>query len=443
MKNLLITYQDPQGLFCSSNTPREHSQKQIEQVARSIKEFGFINPIVLDQEDKVVAGAARLQASQQLGLKKIPIIKVEHLTDAQLRAYRLADNKLAENSTWNEESLRAELEFLSNIDIDFDVELTGFETAEIDYILCFEDTNSLEQKESDLPKPPSQPIVLPGDVFQIGPHRLICGDCRNSDVMYALMGNRQARMVITDPPYNVKTSGHVLVSNSNKHRDFAMASGEMSEVEFTQFLQDSFQQFHKHSLTGSIHIHFMDWRHMDEILRAGKSVYEGIINLCVWSKTNGGMGSLYRSGHELAFVFKKGEAPHINNVELGKHGRNRTNVWTYAGMNSFRADRDEALSMHPTVKPLDMISDAILDVSKRGDVVLDGFLGSGTTIMAAEKTGRIGYGVELDPAYVEVIIERFHRTHGIAAIHEDSDLSFEELKAEREAHEPEEELCHV
>jgi DNA modification methylase len=246
------------------------------------------------------------------------------------------------------------------------------------------------------------------------------------------MGTCRAQMVITDPPYNVKIVGHAGGLGTIKHKNFQMASGEMTESEFTDFLAQVFTGLATHSQEGSIHFIFMDWRHMGEILAAGKQVYTELKNVCVWSKGRGGMGSLYRSAHELVFVFKHGKYSHRNNVQLGQYGRYRTNVWTCAGLNSFARNTEEGnlLELHPTVKPVALVADAIMDVSARGDLVLDSFLGSGTTVIAAERTGRVCYGIELDPGYVDVAIRRWQTFTGGDAKHGVSGRTFKDLEQE-------------
>ena len=271
-------------------------------------------------------------------------------------------------------------------------------------------------------------VTRPGDIWRIGSHRLICGNSTRSETYQALLGEQRAQLVFTDPPYNVPISGHVGGLGAVQHREFAMASGEMSPAEFTAFLQTVFGHLAAYSVDGSIHFQCMDWRHLQEMLAAGTAAYSDLKNLCVWAKNNGGMGSLYRSQHELVFVFKSGTAPHINNVELGKHGRYRTNVWSYAGVNSFGGDRDD-LSLHPTVKPVAMVADAIRDCSHRKAIVLDAFVGSGTTLIAAEKTGRRGYGIEIDPAYCDVTICRLHAVCGLDAVLEATGQRFAEVEA--------------
>jgi len=417
-----------QDLNPYAQNARAHSDKQIQQVAKSIRLFGFINPVVIDASNEIVAGHCRVLAARQLGLFEVPTIQVTHLSEAELRAYRIADNKLTDNSEWDEPSLRLELEYLSQIEIDLDV--TGFEIPEIDLLLASDEDGGTDLTPESLPNLPVTSFVEVGDCFSIGKHRLICGDCCDPETLTALMDGRQADVVCCDPPYNVKINGHVLV-REKAHQEFAMASGELSKDEFIEFLTTCFRNFHAVSKPGSIHFHFMDWRHMGEILAAGDQVYDELLNLCVWAKTNAGMGSLYRSQHELVFVFKKGAEAHTNNVRLGIYGRNRSNLWTYAGMNSFGADRDKALSYHPTVKPQRMIADALMDVSHRGQIVLDGFLGSGTTLLAAQETGRICFGCEIDTRYAEVALERFSTVSEEPIFHCDTGLTLQELKDQR------------
>ena len=357
----------------------------------------------MDENKKLLAGHARVLTADLLGLKFIPTICVDHLTEVEKQAYMLADNKLALNAGWDEDLLRVELESLMNAEVDFTPDITGFSTPEIDLLLHTDPVP--EADEEQIPAPdPDNAISRPGDLWVLDRHQVIVGDCREAETIDTLMDGRLARMVLTDAPYNVAVQGHVSGLGKNQHREFSMASGEMSPVEFTGFLTDAFIQTARVSEDGSLLYAFMDWRHTSEILQAGDAAYDRLINVCCWVKSNGGMGSLYRSRHEMVFVFKKGTASHINNVELGKHGRYRTNVWEYAGYNAFGRDRDESLGWHPTVKPVPMLMDAILDVTNPGDIVLDGFLGSGSTLIAAERTRRICYGVELDPAYVDVTI---------------------------------------
>ena len=431
MAALKITYKDPAQLRPRAKNPRTHTAKQIKQIAASIKEFGFINPILTDGAGGVIAGHGRVEAAKLIGMNDVPTVSVDHLTQAQIRAYVIADNRLAENAGWDRELLALELQELS-IELNFDVTVTGFETAEIDLLI-----NELnEAAPDDADEVPAIDRSLPavsrmGDRWRIGDHFLLCGDALNKNSYVNLLGMKKAQMVFTDPPYNVSIAGNVSGLGKVKHREFAMASGEMSASEFTKFLRTAFLRLADFSANGSIHFICMDWRHIRELLEASSKSYIELKNLCVWTKTNAGMGSLYRSQHELVFVFKKGTEPHINNVELGRFGRNRTNVWNYPGMNTFGQNRNTELAMHPTVKPSVLVADAILDCSKRGGIVLDAFAGSGTTLISAEKTGRCGYGIEIDPYYIDTIIRRFDEVYGLKAIHVESKLDFEGLSIAR------------
>ncbi len=402
-----ICYRAVGELSLSPRNARTHSAEQIKQVANSVAQFGFINPIVIDSHNSIVAGHARLMAAKRLGIPTVPCIEVDHLSEDELRAYMLADNKIAENAGWDEDLLRVELEYLTTIDLNFDVDLTGFSIAEVDILLGAADQATSEEVDIDTLTPVSEPITQPGDIWQLGLHRLACGDCRDASLLHQLFGEETAHMVFADPPYNVKIQGHVSGLGQNQHPEFAMASGEMTEDEFSEFLHQACSTLAKFSAEGSLHYICMDWRHLQQLLRVGDSVYDELINLCIWAKTNGGMGSLYRSQHEMIPVFKKGKGAHLNNVKLGKDGRYRTNVWTYPGVNTFSQDRQQALAIHPTVKPTQLVADAILDVTKPGQIVLDGFIGSGTTLLAAEKTSRRCYGVEIDPGYVDVALRRW------------------------------------
>jgi DNA modification methylase len=379
MDRLKIIHQNPAALRPRPTNPRTHSKKQIRQIADSIERFGFTNPVLIDRAGGIVAGHGRIEAAKLLGIEKVPTIRLEDLTEAEIRAYVIADNKLAENAGWDRELLAIEFQGLLELDLDFDVTITGFETPEIDILIG--ELEAAEEEDDPADEAPELgdgvSVTKPGDLWLIGKHRLICGDATDPEAYARLMDGAEAQIIFTDSPYNVPIEGHVSGLGKVTHREFAMASGEMSEAEFTEFLATVFRNQARHSADGAIHFICMDWRHLGEVLAAGKSAYSELKNLCVWAKTNGGMGSLYRSQHELVFVFKAGNGPHINNVELGKHGRYRTNIWSYPGINSFGKDRDAELALHPTVKPVKLVADAILDCSKRGGIVLDPFAGSG------------------------------------------------------------------
>ena len=419
---------------------RVHSKQQIRQIAKSIQAFGFNVPILIDANKQILAGHGRLEAAKSLGLTQIPVITLDHLTTEQAKAFAIADNRLTENATWNATLLGEIFSELSNLDLSFSLEDTGFSMSEIDLrIADFENPNaaSLDDEPPALPK---QVISQLGDLWLLGKHRILCGSALEETSFERLMIGNKADLIFTDPPFNVPIEGHVSgrrdsKNNQNKskqekprHAEFAMASGEMSSSEFTHFLERSLGLLAANSKAGSIHYVCMDWRHLPEVQSAGASVYSELKNLCVWVKDKGGMGSLYRSQHELILVFKNGKGSHRNNVELGKHGRYRTNVWQYAGANTLSRQGHEGdlLAMHPTVKPMNLVADAILDCSARGEIVLDGFLGSGTTLLASERTGRICYGIELSPAYVDLAITRWQAMTGECAIHAASNQSFDE-----------------
>lgn len=430
---LRVEFLPTDSLTLRPNNARIHSAKQLRQIADSIKAFGFVSPLLIDATQAVIAGHGRVRAAKLLGMKTVPAIRLEHLTREQVRGYVIADNKIAENAGWDRDLLAIELQALAEIDLGFDLEVLGFETAEID-LLIGEAANIDDEDPADVvpPTDPDRPIVTqPGDLWAIGPHRLLCGNALDGSSYARLLGGDTARLVFVDPPYNVPIEGHVSGLGRIRHSEFAMASGEMSEAEFTSFLDTALGHHAAHSSNGALHFVCMDWRHVGELLAAGRSLYSELKNLCIWLKSNAGMGSLYRSQHELICVFKVGTGPHINNIELGRHGRTRTNVWKYGGINTFGADRDKALAMHPTVKPVRLVADAILDCSRRGDAVLDGFAGSGTTILAAERTGRVGYGLELEPRYVDAAIRRLAEHAGLEAHHADTGQSFEEVATTR------------
>ena len=401
---------------------RRHPKSQITKLAAAVQEFGFVAPVLVDAESNLLAGHARLEAAKRLRMDSVPTLRVEHLTEQQRRAFIIADNRLSDLAGWDDARLKQELQAL--VDLDFPVEVIGYETPDLDKLLrVIDEDDEAPEVDQDAPL-----VARLGDLFQLGRHRVYCGDSTLRASYEAVLDRERARLVFTDPPYNVPIQGHV--SSNRKHGEFAMASGEMSQEQFTNFLDRVAEHLGTFSVDGSIHFVCMDWRHMTETLGAARPHYE-LLNLVVWNKDNGGMGSLYRSKHELIFVFKSGKAPHVNNVELGRHGRNRTNVWNYPGATSMSKSRAKRLQMHPTVKPVSMIADAILDCSHRDDLVLDPFGGSGSTLLAAESTGRRAALIELDPKYVDVILRRYEERTGTSGVHVESGLTFSELAAQR------------
>jgi DNA modification methylase len=410
---------------------RTHSKKQIRQLADSILRFGWTCPILTDEDGVILTGHGRYQAALLLDLQDVPVIVVAGLGHAEKRALALADNKIAANAGWDRTVLAAELGELAVLlpECDLSIEITGFEAAEIDTLMGDLIDNE-QDPANEVTALASQPVSRIGDLWVLGPPRLLCGDARQSGDVRKLMAGKSAAMVFTDPPYNVRVSS-IQGRGKIRHREFLAASGEMSPEQFIRFLADCLSLAAKHSAPGSIHFVCMDWRHIGEMLAAGEEVYGELKNLVVWAKTNAGQGTFYRSQHELIFVFKNGQPPHINNFELGQHGRSRSNVWTYAGVNTFRAGRIDDLSRHPTVKPVALVADAIRDCSRRCDIVLDLFMGSGTTIMAAERVGRLGYGLELDPLYVDAAVRRWQAYTKRDAMLAGSSTTFDEVTASR------------
>lgn len=423
-RRLEIVYRPIGELKPDPKNPRSHKPKQVRQIANSILQFGFVGALIVDADGNVIAGHGRLLAAQQLGMTTVPAICLDHLTPAQVKAFQIADNRLCETGQWDDRLLAEAFQELSALDLDFGLDVTGFELPEIDlHIHTLEAVEPGQDDPADeVPETKEVAVSKLGQLWQLGDHQLFCGSALDRLVYEALLQGKLADFVFTDPPYNVPIQGHVSGNGAVQHREFAMASGEMSRAEFITFLRAVFVLLVAYSKPGSVHDVCMDWRHLVEILSAGEEVYSGLLNVCVWAKNNGGMGSLYRSQHELVLVFKNGSAPHLNNVQLGKFGRNRSNLWTYPGVNNFGRGTEEGnlRSMHPTPKPVALVPDAILDCSNRGDIVLDAFLGSGSTLMACERTGRRCRGIEIDPLYVDTAIRRWQKyTGGEAVCHAD------------------------
>ena len=411
--------------------PRSHGRDQIRAIARSVETFGFNAPILVDKRNQIVAGHGRYEAAKILGLAEVPVVRLEHLTETQARAYMLADNKLADRSSWDDRKVAIVLKELSDIALDLEIEATGFEAPEIDLRIQSLEPPDAADDVGEFEVPSGLPVSELGDLWVLEGHRLLCGNALDPQAYDKLFGEEKAAAAFTDPPYNVRIKGHVGGKGRRAHREFPMASGEMTGGAFSRFLGEAFGLMASYAREDATIFACMDWRHLAEILGAIQFLDCELINLCVWVKTNGGMGSLYRSRHELVFVFGKRGARRLNNVQLGQYGRNRTNVWNYPGMNSFaRRGRTRGLDFHPTCKPIAMVADAIVDVTRRGNIVLDPFCGSGTTILAAERVGRRGYGIELDPLYVDLAISRWQKMTKRDAIHA-SGKTFDALFAER------------
>jgi len=432
---LTVEYCPLDSIRFDPQTPRLHSKKQVRQIARSIESFGFNVPVLIDGRGQLIAGHGRVLAARLLGMTRIPTIKVEHLTEAQLRGFVIADNRLAENSVWDERLLGEQLKALSILELDFSIDVTGFEMGEIDIMI--EGVAPISRGKDDpadaIPDyRAKRQVTRTGDVWVLNRHRVCCGDARDDATYSVLMQGQRAAAVFSDPPYNDRIDGYVGGFGKIHHAEFRMASGEMSEAEFTTFLTAVLMLLARHSVDGSLQFICMDWRHMPELLAAARQAFTEFKNLCVWIKDVAGQGSLYRSQHELVFVFKSGRGAHRNNIQLGQFGRYRTNIWQYRRVNSLARTTDESNlpELHPTIKPVEMVADAILDSTARGDIVLDAFLGSGTTVIASERTGRVCYGIELEPRYIDTIVRRWQSFTGQSSIQESTGRSFNEIEEE-------------
>lgn len=414
-------------LKAAGRKARHHPAKQIAKIADSIRRFGFVSPLLIDSGGRVLAGLARLEAAKSLAMTSLPTVVVDHLSLEEQRAFVLADNRLAELGSWNKEALKLELDELAELDLDFSLELTGFSLPEIDAIRF--GVGDSAAGDDEVPAVQADTVSRLGDLWTLGEHRLLVGDATSSEILDRLLAGEVVRSVFTDAPYNVPIEGHV--TSSKTHGRFVMGDGEMSDAEFTTFLTAVCRQIERALIDGGIAYFCMDWRHMRHVLDAAQVAGLSVLNLCVWDKGAGGMGSFYRSRHELVFVLKKGKAAHLNTVELGKNGRNRANVWAYEGVNGFGADKAREREMHPTVKPLALVKDALLDSSNKGDIVLDLFGGSGTTLIAAEQAGRRARLTELDPKYADVIIRRWEAASGREARHAALGRTFRTMSFDR------------
>ena len=411
--------------------PRIHNKRQIEKLKRLIRHFGQVVPVVVDRHRVLVDGHAVWTAMRELGSDEIAAVVVANRRDPEIKALRLALNRIPEDAGWDDERLRKELKTL--VKLSFDLELTGFETVEIDRLLDVDLPKLNVTEDEQIPARQQPAVTAAGDIWTCGRHRIGCGDARDQGFIDKINGGVRANMCFVDPPYNLPIDGFVSGKGRIRHREFVQGVGELSAEQFNSFLVDSLTVLQRSSTDAALIYACMDWRHIFELIAAGRRCGLELFNLCVWAKTNAGMGSLYRSQHELICVFKAGGSRHINNVELGRHGRNRSNLWSYRGLNSFGAERDELLASHPTVKPVLLIADAIRDVTRRGDAVLDTFLGSGSTLIAAEETGRVCFGVDLDPLYVDVAVRRWQNYTKRDALLAGTNTTFDEVAAARRA----------
>jgi len=432
---LNIEYAAVAALTENPRSARRHPKKKITQLADSIRRLGFNVPLIVDAAGLVLAGHARLAAAKLVGIDEVPVVRLAHLSEVEAHAFMLADNKFALNACWDFEVLAHELKEL--VDVGFDAVLTGFSEAEIDLTICSaEEAKAIKTAscpENLIPEAPTVPVTQHGDTWSLGRHRLLCGDARDPTAYKRLLQGEVADMAFTDPPYNCPIPGHVSGLGKVVHENFAMACGEMSEREFVGFLGLSLSLVAGSCRDGAIAYVFMDWRNIAALVEAGRAVFSELKNIVVWDKGRGGMGAFYRSQHELVAVFKVGTAPHINNFGLGETGRHRTNVWNYPGVSALSKSGADALEMHPTVKPVELIVDALKDCSRRGEIVLDPFAGSGSIMIAAEKCGRVARLIEFDPRYCDTIVARYERFTGKLARLGSSGQTLDEVVEERAA----------
>ena len=426
---LEIEYLPIDSIRPSPRNARTHPKKQIAQLVKSIKQFGMNTAIGIAGDGEIVYGHARALAAREAGLREVPVVRLDHLTPDERRAYLLADNRLALDAGWDRELLALELKELDALD--FNLPDLGFSLPELDAL--YEDldearTEGVDSVDDDIPPESTITVTQSGDMWLLGNHKLINGDARMPEVYTQLLGNEQVGVIFSDPPYNVPIEDNVSGLGRVRHENFAMACGEMSADEFVGFLVDAFTPAAALCRDGAIAFICMDWRHMTELNIAGLRVFDELKNVCIWNKKNAGMGAFYRSKYEMVFVFKKGSAPHVNTFGLGEGGRHRSNVWDYAGVSGLSKSGLDDLAMHPTVKPVAMIIDALKDCSSRGDIVLDNFGGSGSTLIAAEKCGRKARLIEFNPRYCDTIIRRWQNYTGKKAVLAKSGATFEEVE---------------
>lgn len=413
-RQLAVEYVPLGALTLDPGNARVHPPKQIKQIARSIEAFSFNVPVLVDREGKLLAGHGRVLALRLLGRSDVPVIRLEHLTPEQARAFAIADNRLIETSTWDEQLLAQHFKSLSEIDLTFDLEATGFTVAEIDLKIQSPEAAPGEDDPADAPAPSGPLVTRPGDLWETLGHRVLCADALQPDGYVALVGDERASMTFTDPPYNVAIQGNAAGFGKITYEEFAMASGEMSEAEFTQFLVTVFTRIAEASAPGALAYSCIDWRHLFEVIGAGRQAFKELKNVCVWAKASAGQGSFYRSQHEMVAVFEVAGGKPRNNIQLGRFGRHRSNLWTYPSPAAFGRSGDEGrlTEDHPTPKPVAMVADAMLDCTARGDIVLDPFLGGGATLIAAERVGRRCRAIEIEPRFVDASLRRLRRQTG-------------------------------
>lgn len=419
------------------------AEKRIETHKRFLEHEGYGLPVPIDLMNNIILGEERVEAARRLGHTHIAVVRVGDITKDTIRKLRLLEAKLSTVGELDRKQVRDTFLEVLDTEADYNLEILGFSTAEIDLTLEFTDqieesgeSEQLNPEDEALPEPCEAPVSRIGDIWTANGHRLICGDATLPETYARLLQGDQAKVTVSDPPYGVKINGHVSGLGKNNHREFVQGSDKVTKKELKKLLKKSTRQFLENSQDGALIYLWMDWRGIELLLLICRKLGLTLINLCVWGKTSPSMGSYYRSQHELCAVLRVGRASHQNNVELGIHGRSRSNLWSAPGMNSFGRERDELLASHPTPKPCILFEDIIKDCTSRGDIILDGFLGSGTTLIAAEKTGRKARVIELDPIYVDVAVRRFQKRFGIEMLHEPSGKTFSEIERERRSEIP-------
>jgi len=421
---------------------RRRNAKAFQKLVRSIKHFGIVRPVLIDEHNNVIDGHGVIEAAVELSIDEVPAIVVDHLSKQDLKALSIALNKIQEIGHWNEDVLAQELQLIIEMDTEYDLEVTGLDLGEIEFHLSNDgpgfsenEPDPSDEVPTEMLDPDYQPIAKLADLFLIKgkdfEHRVFCGDAQSKAALATALADWTVDMVLADPPFDVPIQGHVGGLGETKHREFVMGSGELGPDRFYQLLFKAIKRMKKSLKDGSLAYLFMDKNGLELLLKAGRKAGLKLHSLNIWKKSNAGMGSLYRSQHEFVVIFKKGKAPHINNVELGKHGRYRTTVQEYPGFNSFSKERRELFHLHPTLKPTQMLGDYMRDVTKRGGVVLDSFAGAGSTLIAAEKTSRRSVSIELDPIYIDTILRRFEKEFGVEAVHAETGLPFSELTTKR------------
>jgi DNA modification methylase len=419
---------DPNILKPYAGNPRMRTRASIRKIAHAIRKYGFTQAILCDENWVILAGHGRHDAALMLKLDAVPVVRILDLSEADKVGLRLADNRVAQESSWAPELLAVELKSL--IDLECDYSVTGFDDIEVDKILA-QSVSLVDSDEAPYPTPPPRPVAVSGDIWLLGNHILMCGDATDSWTFARLLRGKLAAMVFTDPPWNVPIAGHVSGNGETTHDEFQMASGEMTLETFQAFLSTVLGYARSFSSEGSLHYVCIDWRSIADLILVGRSMYSKLINVAVWAKPNGGMGSFYRSQHELCAIFKHGDAPHVNNIQLGRLGRSRSNLWQYAGASGFSKSRKQDLADHPTVKPIAMVADAIRDASKPGDLILDPCGGAGTTLLAAEATGRHAALIEIEPKFVDVTLRRFEEQTGIEPLLFPDNVTWSEVRRQR------------